>query len=73
MVTRPLSALLRLATMGCPALRAPGELAACACAPVLIGLYTCATTEPEWTAAEVEWDALEAELEHGAAALTSQT
>ena len=35
MVTRPLSALLRLATMGCPALRAPGELAACACAPVL--------------------------------------
>ena len=34
-VTRPLSAILQLAMMGCPALRARGELAACACAPVL--------------------------------------
>ena len=34
-VTRPLSAYLRLAMMGCPALRAHGELAAGACAPVL--------------------------------------
>ena len=32
---RPLSAFLRLAMMGCPALRARGELAAGACAPVL--------------------------------------
>ena len=34
-VTRPLSAILQLAMMGCPALRARGELAAGACAPVL--------------------------------------
>eukprot|EP01043_Picozoa_sp_COSAG02_P040367 COSAG02_NODE_3263_length_7067_cov_5.802095_4_plen_47_part_01 len=34
-VTRPLSATLQLAVMGCPALRARGELAAGACAPVL--------------------------------------
>ena len=34
-VTRPLSAMVRLAMMGCPALRARGELAAGACAPVL--------------------------------------
>ena len=34
-VTRPLSAFLRLAMMGCPALWARGELAAGACAPVL--------------------------------------
>ena len=34
-VTRPLSAILQLAMMGCPALRARGELAASACAPVL--------------------------------------
>ena len=34
-VTRPLSAILWLAMMGCPALRAHGELAAGACAPVL--------------------------------------
>jgi hypothetical protein len=33
-VTRPLSVLLRLAMLGCPALRARGELAAGACAPV---------------------------------------
>eukprot|EP01043_Picozoa_sp_COSAG02_P040348 COSAG02_NODE_3259_length_7079_cov_30.942693_1_plen_41_part_10 len=32
-VTRPLSAILQLAMMGCPALRARGELAAGACAP----------------------------------------
>ena len=36
-VTRPLSAFLRLAMMGCPALRAHGELVAGACAPVLNG------------------------------------
>ena len=34
-VTRPLSAILQLAMMGCLALRARGELAAGACAPVL--------------------------------------
>ena len=34
-VTRPLSAYLWLAMMGCPALRAREELAAGACAPVL--------------------------------------
>ena len=34
-VTRPLSALLWLAMMGCPALWARRELAAGACAPVL--------------------------------------
>ena len=34
-VTRPLSAVLWLAMMGCPALRARGELAAGACAPML--------------------------------------
>ena len=34
-VTRPLSAISQLAMMGCPALRARGELAAGACAPVL--------------------------------------
>ena len=34
-VTRPLSAYLRLAMMGCPALRARGELAAGAGAPPL--------------------------------------
>ena len=34
-VTRPLSAFLRLAMMGCPTLRARGELAAGACAPRL--------------------------------------
>ena len=34
-VTRPLSAILQLAMMGCPALRARGELATGACAPVL--------------------------------------
>ena len=34
-VTRSLSAVLWLAMMGCPALRARGELAAGACAPVL--------------------------------------
>ena len=34
-VTRPLSAFLRLAMMGCSALRARGELAVGACAPVL--------------------------------------
>ena len=34
-VTRPLSAILQLAMMGCPALRARGELAAGACAPML--------------------------------------
>ena len=33
--TRPLSAFLWLAMMGCPTLRARGELAAGACAPVL--------------------------------------
>ena len=33
--TRPRSAFLRLAMMGCPALRARGELAAGACAPLL--------------------------------------
>eukprot|EP01046_Picozoa_sp_COSAG06_P008203 COSAG06_NODE_412_length_16042_cov_52.419934_10_plen_94_part_00 len=32
-VTRPLSALLRLAMLGCPARRARGQLAAGACAP----------------------------------------
>eukprot|EP01043_Picozoa_sp_COSAG02_P033330 COSAG02_NODE_2269_length_9270_cov_17.410642_5_plen_67_part_00 len=36
-VTRPLSATLQLAMMGCPALRARGELAAGARAPVLDG------------------------------------
>ena len=34
-VTRPLSAILQLAMMGCPALWARGELAAGACAPML--------------------------------------
>ena len=32
-VTRPLSAFLRLAMLGCPAWRAHGQLAAGACAP----------------------------------------
>ena len=32
-VTRPLSAFLRLAMLGCPARRARGQLAAGACAP----------------------------------------
>ena len=32
-VTRPLSAFLRLALLGCPARRARGQLAAGACAP----------------------------------------